>query len=581
MRFLGNVLATLVGLFIFFAVSSFFFIMILVAAGSEEEVKISDNSILHLNLNQPIVERERDNPFEELELFANTGTIGLIELVQTIQNAQIDDAISGIYLEGGFGPGGLASIEEIRDALQDFRNSGKFIVAYGEIYTETGYYLSSVADEVLLQPEGYFEFNGLSTSVTFMKGTFDKLGIEPEIFRVGDFKSAVEPFLREDMSEASRLQTESFLSSMYRHMVQNIATSRSMAPERVKEISDQMEARNPEKAFELGLVTGLKYKDEVLEILAEKTGADDIEDLSFVKLSDYQESFASSGYSKNRVAVVVANGDITGGNGDEETIGSEKISKEIRKLRLDDRVKAIVIRVNSPGGSALASDVIWREIKLAKEVKPVIASMSDVAASGGYYISMAADKIVASPTTVTGSIGIFSILFNAEDFFKEKLGITFDNVKTGVYSDILTINRPLNEVERQILQQQINEGYENFTGKAAEGRGMDIETLKEVASGRVWSGIEAKNNGLVDELGGLQTAIDIAAEMAELDDYSVRYYPKQKDFYEMLFDTFGASARTKSLQENLGDFYPYFETIKDLSKYQGIQARLPYNYKFH
>ena len=576
MKFLRNLLATLVGLFIFSIIVVIFIGAFVAVATSEEKVTVKENAVLHIKLNKPIGERAFKDPFNEL-FTGYSSNIGLIELIESIQDAKENDKIKGVYLESGMPMGGFASMEAIRKALEDFSASGKFISSYAEIYTEGGYYLASVANDIYLNPRGYFELNGISANVTFLKGMLDKLEIEPEIFRVGDFKSAVEPFLRKDMSDENREQLESLLNSVYDNYLDKVASSRSIPVERLTTISDSMQARTPEHALEAELVTGLKYFDEVLDDIRGKLELEEDDKINFIGFEKYHKSISKKNTSKNRVAVIIGSGEILGGNGDNSSIGSTSFAKEIRKARKDDKVKAVVIRVNSPGGSALASDVIWREIMLTKEVKPIIASMSDYAASGGYYIAMGCDTIVAEPSTITGSIGIFLTMFNFEKFLDNKLGITTDVVNTGKYSDIYTFTRSLSEGERHIIQSSVNEGYEDFVTKAADNRNMTVEDLKKIASGRVWSGQQALENGLVDKLGGLNDAIDLAVNAAGIaDDYKVRYYPRQKSLLEQVKEEFSSDLESRLLKTKTGDLYPLIKQIKSLENLKGVQARMLY-----
>ena len=576
MKFLRNLLATLAGLFIFSIIVVILIGAFVSLATMEEEVTVKENSVLHIKLNKPINERAFQDPFNEL-FTGYSSNVGLIELIESIEDAKENDKIKGIYLESGIPMGGFASIEAIRKALNDFKNSGKFITSYAEIYTEGGYYIASTADDIYLNPRGYFELNGISANVTFLKGMFDKLEIEPEIFRVGDFKSAVEPLIRKDMSDENRLQLDALLNSIYNNYLNEVAESRSIPFERLTTISDSMLAKTPKDALETELVTGLKYFDEVLDDLRSKLELEEDDKINFIGFEKYHKSISKKNTSKNRVAVIVGSGEIMGGKGDNSSIGSTSFAKEIRKARKDDKVKAVVIRVNSPGGSALASDVIWREIMLTKQVKPVIASMSDYAASGGYYIAMACDTIVAEPSTITGSIGIFLTMFNLEKFLDNKLGITTDVVKTGEYTDLYTFTRALTEGERNIIQNSVNEGYEDFVAKAAENRNMTVEDLKKIASGRVWSGIQALENGLIDELGGLDDAIDMAVNAAGIaDDYKIRYYPKQKNFIEQVKEEFSSDLESRFLKSKTGDLYPLIKQIRSLENLKGLQTRMLY-----
>ncbi len=575
MNFLKNILSTLIAL-ILFSVAALFIMLSVIGAMSEEKiVKVDGNSILHLRLNKPITEQEVDNPFEEIQLLSSDeSSIGLISLKKAIKYASTDENIKGIYLELNFFMGGMANLEEIRDALADFKASGKFIVAYSEYYNESAYYLASIADEVILNPEGELELNGLNANVTFFKGLLDKLGIEPQIFRVGDFKSAVEPFIRKDLSEENKTQLNELLSDINFNMLTNLAEARNVDFERLKAISDGMEVRMADDALNLKMVDFLEYEDQVIQRLKDKSGTSD---LKLVKYNDYKKSVSDFKLSGNEVAVIVASGEIVMGKGDLNTIGGHAFVKTIREAREDSGVKAIVIRINSPGGSYLASDMMWREIKLASEVKPVIASMSDYAASGGYYMAVACDTIIAQPNTITGSIGIFGMMFNMEGLLEDKLGINHDEVATGEFSGMMTVTRPLTSVEKSIIQKSVEKNYDTFITKAAEGRGMAKEDILKVASGRVWTGKQAKDRGLVDILGTYDDAIVLAAEKAGItEDYKVRYYPEQKPFFERLLSDLEEGARVRILQKEVGEWYPYWQQYNKIKHLRGTQARIPF-----
>lgn len=582
MKFLRNLLATLVGLFIFTFLCFVMFIGIVSVVSSQEKVELSKGSVLHLKIDRPIVERKSDDPLEALSeaLGDGQGSIGLKELKEAIVAAKTDDKVEGILLEPQFVVSGYAKLEEIREAIVDFKSSGKFVIAYSENYSEGDYFLASVADEVYLNPLGMVEFDGLSSQVVFVKGTLDKLGIEPQIFKVGDFKSAVEPFDRKDMSEASRLQTSAFLNAIYDHYLASVADARGLDAASLKEISSELLVTKAADALQHKLVTALRYRDEVESDLRERLGIEEDKKIDFVSHAKYLKTLVSTASSSsNRISVIFADGNIVTGEGSETSIGSDKFAKEIKKARMDDKVKAIVLRINSPGGSALASDVIWREVKLAQREKPVIASMSDVAASGGYYIAMACDTIVALPTTITGSIGVFGMLPNIGPFLEDKLGVTTDVVNTGKHSDMYTITRPLTGFEKQVFQESVEDIYETFTKKAAEGRGMSLEDLKAVASGRVWSGVEAKEKGLVDVFGTLDDAVAIAAQAAGVEegDYKINYYPRKKDMLQQLLSGFEENVRTKLLKQEMGPAYPYMQQLKGIKEMSGIQARMPYD----
>lgn len=555
-------------------------------ASSGSDKSVAANSVLELKLDKPISERK-----QSADLLGNNGaTIGLVGLKKAIRRAKDDGDIKGILLNLELVQGGMASLEEVRDALLDFKKSGKFLVAYHEISSEKSYYLSSVADEIYLHPQGTLEFNGLSSEVMFYKRLFDKAGIEPYIFRVGSFKSAVEPFFRENFSDSARYQTVSYLNSLNNHMLSQVADSRHIALPRLHVISDSMLVHNAQDALRLHLVTKLGYYDQVQDYLRRKLGVAKDKKPGLVTLGEYQDADKADEKegktSGNRIAVIYAEGDIVTGKGSEDNIGSDKFAEAIRKARLDDKVKAVVLRINSPGGSSLASDIIYREVLLTKKVKPIIASMSDVAASGGYYIAMACDTIVAHPNSITGSIGVFGVLPNIQPLLADKLGITVDRVTTGKFSDLPTITRALSPYEKQQMQLEVNDIYADFTSKAALGRHMPVERLRRIASGRVWSGSEGKKIGLVDVLGSYEDALKIAAARAHLvaDDYQVQRLPRQKSGVEKFFSRFfsddddddQAAAEARLLQAKLGPLYPAVRQYQQLMQMRGVQARLPY-----
>ncbi|WP_057939281.1 signal peptide peptidase SppA [Algoriphagus resistens] len=582
MKFLGNVLAVIVGLFVFsiLSVLLMFGLIGIVAASGDKEVTVSENTVLHLDLNgRTLVERTSEEDLD-LSMFGNPFgqefNAGLINLKKAIAEAKTNDNIKGIYLNTGLVFAGQASLLELREALIDFKTSGKFIIAYDEAYTEGGYFIASVADEIYLNPLGGIDFNGFSSEGIFFKGLFEKIGVKPEIFRVGEFKSAVEPFILEKSSPEARLQTQSFLDDMNQFALHSVSESRGIAYDTLKKTNDLMLVRKPQDAVTYGLATDLLYLDQVLSKLKDKLGIDEDDDIKTINVTDLNKAVKSKNItSKNRIAVIIAEGEIVGGKAD-GVISSEKFAKEIRKARKDDNIKAIVLRVNSPGGSVVASEVIWREMSEAKKAKPVYVSMGEVAASGGYYISAPADTIVAQPNTITGSIGIFGMMFNAQELLNDKLGITTDVVKTGELSDFMNPTRPMTDVERSIIQNIIEEGYETFVSRVSEGRGMSPEAVKEVASGRVWTGNQAKERGLVDVLGGLNTTIELAAaRIGAGDDYRVVYYPAKKPWFETIMEDLSENVQIKILQSKLGSNYSLYQQVEKLKSYEGIQVRMP------
>jgi protease IV len=580
MKFFLNVLATIVGLILFTIISFFMLIGIIGIIASGEEVRVQKNTVLHVNLNRQILEQAVDNPFAELGLFGSSvaSPLGLVDIVEAIRAAAEDENIEGIYLESGMPITGYASLSEIREALLKFKESGKFIVAYSEMYSEGGYYLASVADAVHLFPEGDLDFKGIGYEFVSIKNTLDKIGVKPEIFRVGDFKSAIEPFVNETMSAENREQTEAFIGSIYNSMIQRMAQARSIDPGRLRAISDEMEVRTPKNALDLGLVDALSYLDQVNADIRERMGLDEDASVRTISIRQYITVPGKKKFSSNRIAVLIAEGNIVSGKASSGSgnIASETFIEEIRKIRKDKGIKAVVLRINSPGGSALASDAMWREIELLKAEKPVVASMSDVAASGGYYMAMGANHIVADETSITGSIGVFSLWFNVESLMRQKLGVNSDYIGTGRYSNLYSVNRQLTSDERKVFQDGVERVYETFTTKAAEGRNMPVDKLLAVASGRVWSGVQAYENGLIDEMGGLYTAIEKAAELAELEDYRTVIYPPKTDFLQELLKSLNEGVEVSIARAKLGELYPIAENIKALKEYQGVQARLPF-----
>lgn len=577
----------MVGFLLTSAIITFIIILLifgLISSSSDKTVDVDANSVLQMSLKYPISERTPNNPLSSLSFLGIDGekAIGLNDILADIKKAKTDPNIKGIFLDESYMASGQATVEEIRNALLNFKKSGKFIIAYSEVYTQEFYYLASVADKVYINPKGIFLFHGFSSNVTFLKGALDKLGIEVQVIKVGTYKSAVEPFFLTKMSPANRLQVTSYLGSLYDHFLTGISESRKISKDSLFNYADKLKIKFPEDALKYKLVDGLKYRDEILDELKQRTGVDHKEDLKSVDLGDYTNSLPqkeeSKKESKNRIAVVYASGEINGGDGDDNSIGSEAVSKSLRKVRLDDNVKAVVFRVNSPGGSSLASDVIWREVMLTKKVKPIIVSMGDYAASGGYYISCAADSIFAEPNTITGSIGIFAILPNMQKFFNDKLGITFDGVKTGKYADLGDVSRPLTPEEKAILQSEVDHGYDDFTKAVANGRHKTQAYIDSIGQGRVWTGTQAIKIGLVDRLGNINDAITSAAKMAKIKNYNLVSYPEQKSFLNKFGLGMNAEIKTHFLKSELGDNFKYYQQIKGVTQMmRSPQARLPYN----
>lgn len=584
LQFLKYVLATIIGMFLFFVVS----VLILAGIGSmlssgSDTTTVDANSVLKIDLNSTITETStKDDPFTEI-LGNSDPKIGLTQIKEAIANAALDPNIKGISIKLENPMAGFAALEEVRSALIDFKKSGKFVNTYAEIMTEKAIYLASVADKSYINPAGGIEFNGLDSEVTFLKGMFDKLGVKPVIFRVGEFKSAVEPYFLKQMSPESKMQVSSYLNSIADRIYGQIAESKKMTRAEIDEILNKALIQSPADAVKYKILTNVGYEDEYEASIKKELGVKDSGKISYVKLGAYAKAkkFVKEGSRDNRIAVIVAEGEIFSGEGENGSIGSESFLKEIRKARKDKKIKAIVLRINSPGGSALASDVMWREIELTKKVKPVIASMGNVAASGGYYMAMGCDTIVAQPSTITGSIGIFGMLFNAQDLLNNKLGLTFDGVKTHEFADSPALTREMSDAEKMMIQNMVNRGYETFTSKAAMGRHMPIDKLKAIAGGRVWTGAQAKENGLVDVLGGIDDAIAIAAKKVKLKagDYQVKYYPYPKSDFEQIMSKINKSQEDAKVKEYLGAFAPLATEIKNLQRMDKLQAKLPYSFE--
>jgi len=582
LQFFKYVFATLVGIVVFFILSFFILVGVGSALSSDDKVVVEEKSVLKLDLNKPIAEVGVENPLSGLggPFSGNENVTGLKDIKDALKSAQKDDKIKGIYLKAENPQAGWATLEEIRNQLLEFKKSKKFVVAYGESFSEKGYYLASLSDKIYLNPVGGMEWNGMSAEYSFFKGTFDKLEIKPEVFRVGSFKSAIEMFSRENMSDSSKKQSAELIGAIYGNFLTNISNSRKIPVSVLKGFADSLTIDNPKAALANKMVTHLGYYDEFESSIKKELSIEAKKNISYIGVDKYIKSDVTpeDGDFNNRVAVLVAEGEINSGEGSDESIGSDDFVKELKKARDNDKIKAIVLRINSPGGSALASDVMWREIQVTAKKKPVIASMSDVAASGGYYMAMGCDKIVAQPNTITGSIGIFGLIFNVSDFMNNKLGVTFDAVKTSPHADWPTATRDMTEFEKSMIQKSVNEGYANFTSKAAAGRKMPVEKLRSLAQGRVWSGTEAKANGLVDVLGGLDDAIVIAAKAAKLKegDYRVRYFPEKKKPFEQFLGKMMDDSEDKVMDRNLGELSSYVKMYKKLMNMGGMQTRMPF-----
>lgn len=542
---------------------------------------IEKKSVLRISLKGSITERAgEENPLSKLG-GETTQQIALDQALQALEKAAKNDKIEGIYMEGGILSAYPAEVQELRQALLKFKKSGKWIIAYADTYSRSAYYLCSVADKVYLNPIGMLDWSGLSSNPMFFTGLMKKLGIKMQVFKVGTYKSAVEPYIAEQMSDANREQVSSYQQSIWNNMLKDVAKSRKTTAEALNSLADSLTILSgPEASVKGGLVDKLCYQDEVKKILKNKAKMEEDESLRFVSISDVALSEELNDKVDDEIAVYYAYGeikeDITGGFAQESAITSKQMTKDLQELREDDDVKAVVLRVNSPGGSAYASEQIWREVQLLSKEKPVIVSMGALAASGGYYISCGANKIFAEPTTLTGSIGIFGMIPDATELLTDKLGLSFDVVKTNAHSDFGAMGRPLNESECRLMQAYINQGYELFTGRVAQGRKISQDSVKAVAEGRVWTGEQAMKIGLVDKLGNLNDAIAAAAKAAKIEKYSVGRYPEPAPWFASLLQEKKADYMDSQMRSALGEFYPAFSLIRDLKNQDAIQARMTF-----
>jgi protease-4 len=584
MNFIKNVLASMLGTFAaFFLVIVLFVIMIAVAAaGGEDKVSVKDNSVLHLKLNQAIVDRASKSDFNfGGSGFSSESKLGLNQLYDALEAAKTDDKIKGLFLEVELISAAPSTMLDVRNALLDFKNSGKWIIAYGENYSQGGYYIASAANEVYMFPTGTFDWRGLSTELMFFKKMFDKLEIEAQVIRGPNnkFKSAVEPFMYEQMTPENRQQISTYVGDIWKTMLEGISKERNVSIDFLNQAADSISLMDNDILKNSGLVNGLVYRDEIISNMKGKLGmaADGKDEIDMIDLDNYMSTLEIKDKKDNQIAVVYAEGAIESGEGDDETIGSDRIAKALKDARENEKVKAIVFRVNSPGGSALASDVIWRETELIKKSgKPLIVSMGDYAASGGYYISCSADRIFANPNTITGSIGVFGVIPNMQKFLNNKIGLTFDTYETNAHSDALTVTKPLDEYEMKVMESMVAQIYDDFTSKVAAGRKKTQAQVDSIGQGRVWSGEDALGLGLVDELGDMRAAIKYAAQMAGVSDYSTTDYPKMKDPFEEFVADLTGQKEASIMKEVLGDEFRFYEQFKSIQNIRGIQARLPY-----
>lgn len=576
--FTGTILSLLFLLFVFAGLLS-----ALVSSAEKQAVKVKENSVLFITFDAPVSDRTSKDPFQNIDFmsFKPTQSIGMNDILKNIDKASTDPNIVGIYMELSNVDAGMANLEEIREKLLKFKESGKFIVSYGETYSQSAYYLASVSDEIYMNPDGGLMFKGMIAQLAFLKNMLGKLEVEPQIIRGPNnkYKSAVEPLMLDKMSEANREQMELILGTNWANYLEKISASRNISVSDLNRYADELATASNEKTVELGFVDGLKYKDEILALLREKTGKGPKDKIETVTLAKYTNAVVNKPKtSKNKLAVIYAVGEISDGEGSETSIGSDDLSKLIRKLREDDKVKAIVMRVNSPGGSALASEVIRREVELARAEKPFVVSMGNVAASGGYWISTNSDFIFADAATITGSIGVFGVIPNFKGLFNNKLGITFDKVMTNRNADLMDVMEPMKPYQMEVINREITRIYDDFISLVAETRGLRKTYVDSIAQGRVWTGEDALGIGLVDSIGGLQAAIAYAAAKANLaDDYRIVEQPEQIDpFRKLIQEMGGVNSGKRALKSQLGEHYQYVEYIEQMSRMKGVQARLPF-----
>ncbi len=585
MNFFKTMFATMLGSFLMFILLVVTASLILGAMMSNKDSipTVTENSVLQIKLNKAITDRASDNPLENFDYMSleSKSSMGLIDILEAIDKAKNDDKIKGIFLDLSGIQAGWATVQEIRSALLSFKDSEKFILAYADAYDQKMYYLASVANQVYMHPEGEFMLIGLGAEIMYYKDALAKLGIEPEVIRHGKFKAAVEPFLSNEMSEANREQTSLFLGTIWKNVLTDISASRKIDVQDLNMMADSLLVSLGESTIEYKLMDSLKYRDEIIAELKIKTEQEDTKELNKISLSDYikvpkDDKGENKGLAKDKIAIIYATGEIIMGKSTSETVGSESVAEALRTAREDKKVKAVVFRINSPGGSALASDIIWREMMLLKGTKPLIVSMGDYAASGGYYIACPADTILANSNTITGSIGVFGLLFNGEKLLNEKMGINVETVRTNSFSDIGTMMRKMTPKERNTIQGMVEKIYGTFIDHVAKGRNIPIAEVDSIGQGRVWSGTNAMKINLVDLHGGLQDAIRIAAEKSNVEHYRLISLPKQKDPMAMILENLSIKIKDDVLKEQLGFSYKYFKLMERMANMKDIQTRLPF-----
>jgi len=580
--FIKMFFASFLALVIFVIIGFLFMIVWISSIASADKVRVGSNAVLVVDLSLPYQERLMENP---LAAFSSDqyDIPGLYDVVRIIRKASEDSAVKGIYVKCSSNNNGFAGSEEIRNAILEFKKTGRFVYAYGDVIAQKAYYVGSVADKVYCNPKGGVDWRGFAVHLAFVKKTLEKLEIQPQIFYAGKFKSATEPFREVKMTEPNRVQTKEILEDIYGHFLEKISEARKIDTASLRDLADNNSIQFASNALQYKLVDGLKYDDEVKDEIKARLKLGKEQSINFIPLEKYAKAVNYKGSGKNRIALIYAQGDIVDGKGEEGQIGSTTYRNLIRKAREDKNVKAIVVRINSGGGSSLASENIWREMSLARKDKPVVVSFGDVAASGGYYLACNADSIFAQSNTITGSIGVFAMIPNMEKFFDDKLGITFDGVKTSPEADAFTVVKPLSEKQKQFIQNEIDTIYHDFKSRVSEGRKKNMNYVDSIAQGRIWSGDRGLQLGLVDRIGGIQDAIDCAARMAKVTDFRIREYPEPQSFFDKLFGGYKQTYKSKAIKEELGEEgHQLYMTIKRVKAMVGVsQSRMPFDFSIN
>lgn len=573
--------ASFLALIVFMLVGVLIVLAMIASATSDKKPFLGSKGVLMIDLTKEYKEQKNDNPVNTLRGNADENVPGLYDVIRMIAYAKKDSSVKGIYIKGDDNANGFAASEEIRNALIDFKQSKKFIIAFGDVMSQKAYYVASAADKVYCNPKGTLDWRGMESTLFFLKGTLEKLEIEPQIFYAGKFKSATEPLRAYQMTEPNKLQTSVYLNDLYSRILMAAAEKSRSDTASLRQLANSGVVQTASEAAMYHLIDGVRYDDEVKNEIIKSIKIDPAEKINFITLGKYAKAVDFTPNGGERIAIIYAEGEIADGKGDDgTTIGSDYYRTLIRKVRLDKNIKAIVFRVNSPGGSALASEEIWREISLAKKAKPVVVSFGDVAASGGYYISCDADSIFAQPNTITGSIGVFGIIPNMKKFFNDKLGVTFDGVKTGPFADMPSASRPLNAAEKQFVQNSIDTIYTTFKSRVAQGRKLSLQIVDSIAQGRVWTGQRALQIGLVDKLGNINDAVACAARMSKSKEYTLREYPEKKTFLEDLLKNYKDGMKTETIKDEIGEEqYAVLKQLKNIRSMVGIpQTRLPFDF---